>query len=75
MDCIDEHLTTSTENMQYSAAIHSALAISKCTLNHYHNKTDQSEIYHIAMGKLWYFQFFPLIPDTDKLFISPSSLS
>jgi len=52
MDRIDEHLATSAENMRYSAAIRSALAIGKRTLNRYYNKTDHSEIYRIAMGKL-----------------------
>ena len=50
MDRIDEHLATSAENMDYSVAIRSALAIGKRTLNRYYNKTDHSEIYRIAMG-------------------------
>jgi hypothetical protein len=52
MDRIDEHLATSAKNMRYSVAIRSALAIGKRTLNRYYNKTDHSEIYRIAMGKL-----------------------
>lgn len=76
MDHIDENLATSAENMSYSAAIHSVLAIGKRTLNHYYNKTDQSEIYRIAMGKLQFFWILPLIPDAQYvLFISPSSSS
>ena len=55
MDRIDEHLATSAKNMCYSVAIRSALAIGKRTLNRYYNKTDHSEIYRIAMGKLWCF--------------------
>ena len=55
MDHIDKHLlATSAWNMHYLAAICSALAIGKCTLNCYYNKTDHSENYRIAMGKLWY---------------------
>ena len=52
MDRIDEHLATSAKDMGYSAAIRSALAMGKCTLNRYYNKTDYSKIYRIAMGKL-----------------------
>ena len=52
MDRIDEHLATSAEDIGYSVAIHSALAMGKCTLNRYYNKTDYSEIYRISMGKL-----------------------
>ena len=55
MDRINEHLTTSAKNMSYSTAIRSVLAIGKHTLNHYYNKTDQLEIYRIAMGKLQFF--------------------
>jgi hypothetical protein len=52
MDRIDEHLATSADDIRYSAAIRSALAIGKRILNRYYNKTDHSEIYRIAMGKL-----------------------
>lgn len=51
MDCVDEHLATSAESAGYSSAIRAALAIGKKTLNRYYNKTDQSEVYRIAMGK------------------------
>ena len=51
MDRIDEHLATSAESGDYSAAIRSALAIGKQTLNRYYNKTDHSEVYRIAMGE------------------------
>ena len=52
MDRIDEQLATSADNLHNSAAIRSALAIGKRTLNHYYSKTDHSEIHRIAMGKL-----------------------
>jgi hypothetical protein len=52
LDRINEHFATvSADNMHNSTDIRSALAIGKRTLNRYYNKTDQSEIYHIAMGK------------------------
>jgi hypothetical protein len=51
MDCVDEHLATSAESAAYSTAIRAALAIGKKTLNRYYHKTDQSEVYRIAMGK------------------------
>ena len=38
--------------MGYSVSIRAALAIGKKTLNRYYNKTDHSEVYRIAMGKL-----------------------
>ena len=51
MDRIDEHLATSADNMRYSTAIRTALAIGKRRLNRYYNKTDHSEVCRIAMGK------------------------
>jgi hypothetical protein len=51
MDHIDEHLATASQNNDYLIAIRAALAIGKRTLNRYYNKTDQSEVYRIAMGK------------------------
>jgi len=52
MDLIDEHLATSTGGTAFTTSIRSALTISKQTLNRYYDKTDYSEIYWIAMGKL-----------------------
>jgi hypothetical protein len=57
---IDEHLATSAESANYTVAIRSALAIGKRTLNKYYNKTDQSEIYRIAMGKYLLFIYLNL---------------
>ena len=51
MDHIDEHLATAALSADYPMAIKAALAIGKATLNRYYNKTDQSEIFRIAMGK------------------------
>jgi len=50
MDHIDEHLATAATNRRYPLAIQAALAIGKKTLNRYYDRTDQSEIYRIAMG-------------------------
>ena len=52
MDHIDEYLATVSQNVKYSEAIHAALALGKRTLNRYYDKTDHSEVYRIAMGKL-----------------------
>jgi hypothetical protein len=51
MDHIDEHLTTTSENVKYSPAIRAALALGKVLLNKYYDMTDHSEVYRIAMGE------------------------
>ena len=51
MDHIDEHLKTAALNADYPMPIKAALTIGKKTLNQYYNKTDQSEIFRITMGK------------------------
>jgi hypothetical protein len=50
MDHIDEHLATAAIDNKYSLAIKAALAVGKKTLNRYYDKTDQSEVFRIAMG-------------------------
>jgi len=50
MDHIDETLSTTSLNKSYSPSICAALGITKKTLNRYYNATDNSEVYHIAMG-------------------------
>lgn len=50
MDHIDKHLATSAINDDYPLALKAALAIGKKTLNKYYEKTDQSDVYRIAMG-------------------------
>jgi hypothetical protein len=52
MDHIDEHLATAALNPDYPMPIKAALAIGKKTLNRYYNKTDHSENFRIAMGKI-----------------------
>ena len=52
MDLINEHLATSAGGTAFTTSVRSALAIGKRTLNRYYDKTDYSEIYRIAMGKL-----------------------
>jgi len=51
MDHIDEHLASAASGAMYSPAMRAALSIGKRTLNWYYNKTDHSEVYHIAMSK------------------------
>ena len=58
MDHIDEYLATACQNIKYSAAIRTALALGKQTLNRYYDKTDQSDVYRIAMGKSLMFLFY-----------------
>lgn len=50
MDHIDEHLATAAIDNKYPLAIKAALAIGKKTLNRYYDKSDQSEVFRIAMG-------------------------
>ena len=51
MDLIDKVLTTSSlSSSKYSIAIRGALTIGKKTLDKYHNKTQESDVYRIAMG-------------------------
>jgi len=58
MDHIDEYLATVSQNLKYSEAIRAALAVGKQTLNRYYDKTDHSEVYRIAMGKLSHVRFY-----------------
>jgi hypothetical protein len=52
MDHIDAHLATAARHRKYPHAIQAALTIGKKTLNRYYDKTDQSEVFRIAMGML-----------------------
>ncbi|KAG6851602.1 hypothetical protein C0991_007760, partial [Blastosporella zonata] len=49
MDHLDQVLASALVNRNYSSAIHFAVQIGKRTLNRYYSKTDQSEIYRIAI--------------------------
>lgn len=57
MDYIDQQLVAYSLNPRYSASIKASITLGKKTLNRYYDKTDQSEIYRIAMGKLVYWIF------------------
>ncbi|KAH9960735.1 hypothetical protein BJV74DRAFT_787975, partial [Russula compacta] len=51
MDHLDKHLVMAMISLQeYLPAIYAAIHIRKKTLNHYYSKTDQSDLYCIAMG-------------------------
>jgi hypothetical protein len=51
MDLIDEHLATLSLDVRQSAAIRASIGLAKKTLNRYYTKTDDSEVYRIAMSK------------------------
>ena len=51
MDYIDERFTTDSLDKNYEPAIRSALDITKRTMNRYYHKTDQSEVYRIAISE------------------------
>ena len=57
MDHIDKILmTVATSHVKFGPSICAALIIVKNAINHYYSKTDQSNVYQIAMGKfLLYF--------------------
>jgi len=51
MDIIDNMIaTTSDTPSKYCLAIRAALAVGSMTMNKYYNKTDNTEVYRIAMG-------------------------
>jgi len=54
MDHIDEVLATQSQDPSFEPCIRAALGIAKKTLNSYYTKTDQSDVYRIAMGKFQY---------------------
>ena len=50
MDHIDKVLTTDAFDRKLQPSIHAALVLAKNMLNCYYDKTDHSEVYHIAMS-------------------------
>ena len=54
MDHIDETLTNQARDPAIEPSIRAALSIAKKTLNRYYDKTDDSEVYRIAMSKYQY---------------------
>ena len=50
MDHIDSFLATAAKRRKYPLSVHAALAIGKKTLNRYYDKTDDSELFRIAMS-------------------------
>ena len=57
MDRMHADLVTASANENYSPAIRAALKIGKKLLDKYYSITDNSEIYRIAMSKLFQFIF------------------
>jgi hypothetical protein len=62
MGHIDEVLTANTIDQCFTAPIQAALTMGKQTLTRYHNKTELSEVYWIAIGV---HSLFHLIPVSD----------
>ena len=56
MDHIDQVLTTTSLNHNYTLAICATMATAKKTLNQYYKLTDCSDVYQIAMGTYWYYK-------------------
>ena len=61
MDHIDHHLATAATSNTYNPAIKAALAIGKKTINRYYSRTDESEVYRIAMSKFSLHSFIVLV--------------
>ena len=57
MDRMHADLVTASTNENYSHTIRAALKIGKKLLDKYYSITDNSEIYRIAMSKLFQFIF------------------
>ena len=56
MKLIDDYLTTTSDlSSNFCLAIRTALTIGKRTLDKYHNKARESEVYRIATGKFLLF--------------------
>lgn len=51
MDRLDRALAADTTKLKFSAPLRAALLMGKRTLNRYYNKTDESELYRVAIGK------------------------
>ena len=57
---IDEVLTNQSRDRKFEASIRMTVSIAKRTLNKYYDKTDDSEVYRIAMGMFsLHFQYLP----------------
>ncbi len=58
MDIINKVFAMATvNNTKFLAPIHASLLVAKRTLNWYYHLTDDSDIYHIAMGELSLFSY------------------
>lgn len=62
MDHIDKVLATSSDSpRKFCLAIRAALAIGKAAMNKYYNKTDQSELYRIAMSTVSFTNIYSIL--------------
>jgi hypothetical protein len=64
MDHLDEHLATAASSHKYDTAIRAAVTIGKKTLNRYYDRTDQSDMYRIAMSTSLYSCIFESVKDS-----------
>ena len=53
IDHLNEHLASAAVSQKYNHVIRAAILIGKRTLNQYYDRTDQSELYQIAIGMLY----------------------
>ena len=57
MDHMDHVLSTYLRSKKFLPAIRSGITLAQETLNCYYSRTDQSEVYRIAMSKFLFFIF------------------
>jgi hypothetical protein len=72
MDLIDEHVTTRSLDPKLDTAIRASLGLAKKTLNRYYTKTDDSEVYRIAMGERFSPAYF-LVDDAFQFYTLDTS--
>lgn len=61
MDKFDEHLSNESLNKKYKPCIRAAVTMGKRTINNYYSKTDECNIYRIAMSTSLHAPLLPLL--------------
>ncbi len=69
MDKFDEHLSTESLNLKYLPCIRAAVTLDKKTMNKYYSKTDDCDIYRVAMSMLSFY----LLSSTNSILTCANS--
>jgi len=76
MALINDFLTTTSDlSSKFCLAIHATLTIGKKTLDKYHNKTGESDVYRIAMGKFRLVSMYIIYSNCNSSHIQSFTLS